>query len=184
MEEGRLTDAFGRKVDFKNTILIMTSNIGADMLKRSGSIGFKSHEKEEESYRSMKERLLEEVKKVFKPEFLNRVDDIIVFRSLTKEDLYRIIELEISEVKARLKEQNVNIELAQSAKDFLIEKGFDKTFGARPLKRTIQRFLEDPLAQEIIAGEIKSGSIVKIEAKVDHLEFKKSAEKVKKSSKA
>ena len=180
LEEGRLTDAFGRKVDFKNTILIMTSNIGADMLKRSGSIGFKSHEKEEESYKSMKERLLEEVKKVFKPEFLNRVDDIIVFRSLTKEDLYRIIELEISEVKARLKEQNVNIELAQSAKDFLIEKGFDKTFGARPLKRTIQRFLEDPLAQEIIAGEIKSGSIVKIEAKVDHLEFEKSAEKVKK----
>ncbi|MCK4463049.1 MAG: ATP-dependent Clp protease ATP-binding subunit [Candidatus Omnitrophica bacterium] len=180
LEEGRLTDAFGRKVDFRNTILIMTSNIGADMLKKKGSIGFKTHEKEEETYRDMRERLLEEVKKVFKPEFLNRVDDIIVFRSLTKEDLYRIIELEIDEVKARLKERSVNIELAKSAKDFLIEKGFDKVFGARPLKRTIQRFLEDPLAQEIISGKIKSGSIVKIEAKFDHLEFKKSTEKVKK----
>ncbi len=172
LEEGRLTDAFGRKVDFRNAILIMTSNIGADMLKKKGSIGFKTHEKEEESYRDMKERLLEEVKKVFKPEFLNRVDDIIVFRSLTKEDLHRIVELEISEVKARLKEQNVDIELAKGAKDFLIEKGFDKIFGARPLKRTIQRFLEDPLAQEIIGGKIKSGSSVKVEAKVDYLEFK------------
>jgi len=171
LEEGRLTDSFGRKVDFKNTIIIMTSNIGAEMLKKQGSIGFKS-QAEEVTYQSMKERLLDEVKKVFKPEFLNRVDDIIVFRSLTKEDLEHIVELEIKDVESRLKEQNIKISLDKGAIDFLIEKGFDKNFGARPLKRTIQRFLEDPLAEDIIKGNFKKGGNVKATAKVDHLEFK------------
>jgi ATP-dependent Clp protease ATP-binding subunit ClpC len=172
LEEGRLTDSFGRKVDFKNTIIIMTSNIGAEMLKKQGSIGFKS-QTEEVTYQSMKERLLDEVKKVFKPEFLNRVDDIIVFRSLTKEDLERIVGLEIKDVESRLKEQNIKIELDKSAIDFLVEKGFDKNFGARPLKRTIQRFLEDPLAEDIIKGSFgKKGGKVKAKAAVDHLEFK------------
>ncbi|MBU0881759.1 MAG: ATP-dependent Clp protease ATP-binding subunit [Candidatus Omnitrophica bacterium] len=170
LEEGRLTDSFGRKVDFKNTIIIMTSNIGAEMLKRQGSIGFKS-QTEDVTYQTMKERLLDEVKKAFKPEFLNRVDDIIVFRSLTKEDLLRIVELEIKDVESRLKDQNIEIELTQEAKDFLIEKGFDRNFGARPLKRTIQRFLEDPMAEEIIRGTFKKGGKVKISAKVDHLVF-------------
>jgi len=170
LEEGRLTDSFGRKVDFKNTIIIMTSNIGAEMLKKQGSIGFKS-QTEDVTYQGMKERLLDEVKKAFKPEFLNRVDDIIVFRSLTKEDLEHIIEIEIRDVESRLKEQNIKIELTQEAKDFLIEKGFDKQFGARPLKRTIQRFLEDPLAEEIIRGTYKKGGTVRAIAKVDHLEF-------------
>lgn len=171
LEEGRLTDSFGRKVDFKNTVIIMTSNIGAEMLKKQGSIGFKS-QTEDVTYQSMKERLLDEVKRTFKPEFLNRVDDIIVFRSLTKEDLEHIVELEIKEVESRLKDQNIMIELAKDAKDFLVEKGFDKIFGARPLKRTIQRFLEDPLAEEIIKGNLKKGGKVTAMAKVDHLEFK------------
>jgi ATP-dependent Clp protease ATP-binding subunit ClpC len=170
LEEGRLTDSFGRKVDFKNTVIIMTSNIGAEMLKKQGSIGFKS-QAEETTYQGMKEKLLDEVKKVFKPEFLNRVDDIIVFRSLTKEDLERIVELEIKEVESRLKEQNITIVLDRTAKDFLIERGFDKTFGARPLKRTIQRFLEDPLAEDIIKGNFKKGGNLNVTAKVDHLEF-------------
>lgn len=170
LEEGRLTDSFGRKVDFKNTIIIMTSNIGAEMLKRQGSIGFKS-QAEDVTYQAMKERLLDEVKKAFKPEFLNRVDDIIVFRSLTKEDLFRIVELEIKDVESRLKDQNIEIELTQEAKEFLIEKGFDRNFGARPLKRTIQRFLEDPMAEEIIRGTFKKGGKVKISAKIDHLLF-------------
>jgi ATP-dependent Clp protease ATP-binding subunit ClpC len=170
LEEGRLTDSFGRKVDFKNTIIIMTSNIGAETLKKQGSIGFKSQE-EEVTYQSMKQRLLEEVKKVFKPEFLNRVDDIIVFRPLTREDLEHIVELEIKEVESRLKEQNIHIELTKEAKDFLIERGFDKVFGARPLKRTIQRFLEDPLAEEIIKGNYKNGAKLRATAKADHLEF-------------
>jgi ATP-dependent Clp protease ATP-binding subunit ClpC len=114
---------------------------------------------------------LDEVKRVFKPEFLNRVDDIIVFRSLTKEDLERIVELEIREVETRLKEQSITISLDKAAKDFLIERGFDKTFGARPLKRTIQRFLEDPLAEDIIKGNFKKGGNVLVTAKADHLEF-------------
>jgi ATP-dependent Clp protease ATP-binding subunit ClpC len=170
LEEGRLTDSFGRKVDFKNTVIIMTSNIGAEMLRKQGSIGFKS-QAEETTYQGMKERLLDEVKRVFKPEFLNRVDDIIVFRSLTKEDLERIVELEIREVETRLKEQSITISLDKAAKDFLIERGFDKTFGARPLKRTIQRFLEDPLAEDIIKGNFKKGGNVLVTAKADHLEF-------------
>jgi ATP-dependent Clp protease ATP-binding subunit ClpC len=170
LEEGRLTDSFGRKVDFKNTIIIMTSNIGAEMLKKQGSIGFKS-QTEDVTYQGMKERLLDEVKKAFKPEFLNRVDDIIVFRSLTKEDLEHIVELEIKDVEARLKEQNIKIELTKEAKDFLIEKGFDKHFGARPLKRTIQRFLEDPMSEDIIKGTFKKGGKVHVTAKIDHLVF-------------
>ena len=170
-EEGRLTDSFGRKVDFKNTIVIMTSNIGAEMLKKQGSIGFRSVEKEGETYKDMKERLLEAVKKVFKPEFLNRVDDVVVFRSLSKEDLQKIVDIEISEVQDRLKEQGVKLELTPKAKDFLIEKGFNKSFGARPLKRIIQRFLEDPLAEEIISGHFKGGGTVRITVKGDHLEL-------------
>ena len=170
-EEGRLTDSFGRKVDFKNTILIMTSNIGAEMLRKQGSIGFRSSEKEEETYKDMKARLLEAVKKVFKPEFLNRVDDTVVFRGLTKEDLQKIVDIEIKEVEKRLREQDLKLELSAKAKDFLIEKGFDKTFGARPLKRVIQRFLEDPLAEDIISGKLKSGASATADVKGDHLEF-------------
>src|SRR3989338_5883791 len=175
-EEGRLTDSLGRKIDFRNTIILMTSNVGADMLRKQGSLGFVAP-KEEVTYEHMKDRLLEEVKKTFKPEFLNRVDDIIVFKSLTKENLHDIVELEIKEVETRLKEQNITIELTKEARDFLIEKGFDKAFGARPLKRTIQRFLEDPLAEEIIKGSFRKGGTVKVTAKVDHLEFKTTSEK-------
>ncbi|MFH1790524.1 MAG: ATP-dependent Clp protease ATP-binding subunit [Candidatus Omnitrophota bacterium] len=171
LEEGRLTDSFGRKVDFKNVILIMTTNIGADMLRKQGSIGFQATEKESETHKDMKSRLLEEVKKVFKPEFLNRVDDIIVFRSLTRDDLRHIVEIEVKDVMERLKDQNIVITLSDGAKQFLIDKGFDKIFGARPLKRTIQRFLEDPLAQGIISGSIKTGSRINVEAKADHLDF-------------
>jgi len=171
LEEGRLTDSFGRKVDFKNTILIMTSNIGAELLKKQGSIGFRSQDKEEENYKDMKSRLLEEVKKVFKPEFLNRVDDVIVFRSLTKDDLYKIVDIEIKEVQDRLKDKNIKLDLSKEAKDFLIERGFDKTFGARPVKRTIQRFVEDPLAESIISGKFKNGAKITIKAKADSLEF-------------
>jgi len=170
LEEGRLTDSFGRKVDFKNVILIMTSNIGAETLRKQGSIGFKSR-KEETTYQDMKKRLMDEVKKTFKPEFLNRVDDIIVFRSLTMEDLRGIVELEVNEVKKRLADKEIKIELTAKAKEFLVEKGFDQIFGARPLKRTIQRFLEDPLAESIISGKFKRGKTIKVDAKVDHLVF-------------
>ena len=171
LEEGRLTDSFGRRVDFKNTIVIMTSNLGAEMFKKQGSLGFKS-EKEEITYQTMKTKLLDEVKRTFKPEFLNRVDDIIVFKPLTKDDLYKIVGLEVAEVKNRLQNQHgIKIELSKEAIDFLIEKGFDPIYGARPIKRTIQRFVEDPLAEEIISGRLQKGRTVKVGAKVDHLTF-------------
>ena len=171
LEEGRMTDSFGRRVDFKNTIIIMTSNIGAETLKKQGALGFKPQSEEAEDYKDMKKRLFEEVKKTFKPEFLNRVDDIIVFHSLTKEDLYKIIDIEVNEVKKRLKEQDIEMVLDVDAKEFLIEKGFDPSYGARPLKRTIQRFLEDPLAEEIIAGKFKAGSTVRVLKKATELAF-------------
>jgi len=128
LEDGRLTDSFGRRVDFRNTVLIMTSNVGADIFKKQGSLGFKS-EKEDMTYQGMKDKLLDQVKKTFKPEFLNRIDDIIVFHPLTKDDLYKIIEIEMEEVRKRLKDQGVNIDLDQAAKDLLIEKGFDPCSG-------------------------------------------------------
>ncbi len=168
LEDGRLTDSFGRKVDFRNTIIIMTSNVGAELIRRSGSIGFKN-QKEEVTYQEMKDKLLEEVKRTFKPEFLNRLDDIIVFRPLLKEDLTKIVDIEIGFVAERLKEQKINIEVSQEAKDFIIEKGFDPVFGARPLKRTIQRFLEDSLASDIISKRFKEGSKVRVSRKNEEL---------------
>jgi ATP-dependent Clp protease ATP-binding subunit ClpC len=170
-EDGRLTDSFGRKVDFRNTVVIMTSNVGAQIIRKQGSLGFKA-ESDEMNYQTMKQRLMEEVKKTFKPEFLNRIDDIIVFRPLDKEDLAKIVDLEVEEVAERLKEQKITIKLTKEAKDLLMEKGFDPAFGARPLKRTIQRYLEDPLSEEIIAGTFKEGSKVTVSRKNDSLIFK------------
>jgi ATP-dependent Clp protease ATP-binding subunit ClpC len=169
-EEGRLTDSLGRKVDFRNTIILMTSNVGADMLRTQGSLGFVTP-KEDVTYEHMKDRLLEEVKKTFKPEFLNRVDDIIVFKSLTKENLCDIVKIEVAEVEKRLKDKNIGIELSADALELLIEKGFDPVYGARPLKRTIQRLLEDPLAEAIIAGHFKEGSKIKVIRKENILAF-------------
>ena len=169
-EDGRLTDSFGRKVDFRNTILIMTSNIGADLIKKQGGLGFAST-KEDVSFEKMRTLLLEEVKHTFKPEFINRIDDVIVFHPLTKENLIQIVELEIGSVKDRLREQGIQIELDESAKEFLVEKGFDPLYGARPLRRIIQRFLEDPLAEEVIAHRVKSGTSLRATRKGEALHF-------------
>jgi len=161
LEDGRLTDSFGRKVDFKNVMLIMTSNLGAELLRKQGSLGFTTP-KEDLTYQDIKAKLLDEVKRTFKPEFLNRLDDIIVFRPLTRDDLQQIIELEVAEVKGRLKERHIEIELTPEAKEFLIGQGFDQMYGARPLKRTIQRYLEDPLAQEIITGRLRESTLIQV----------------------
>ena len=169
-EEGRLTDSFGRKVDFRNTVIIMTSNVGANLIRKTGSLGFKA-QKEEVSYQEMKDKLLEEVKHTFKPEFLNRIDDIIVFRQLVKEDLSRIVDIEVGHVADRLKEQGILLDVSPEAKELLIDKGFDPVFGARPLKRTIQRFIEDPLASELISKKFKEGSTVKVNRKNEELVF-------------
>jgi len=170
-EEGRLTDSLGRKVDFRNTIILMTSNVGAEMLRKQGSLGFVAP-KEDVTHDDMKTRLLEEVKKTFKPEFLNRVDDIIVFRALTRENLDEIVQLEVAGVVKRLKEKDIDIELSKDAVDLLVEKGFDPVYGARPLKRTIQRLLEDPLAEDIISGNFKESHKIKVSRKDGNLVFK------------
>jgi len=171
LEEGRLTDSLGRKVDFRNVLLIMTSNIGAEFLKKQGSIGFKTEE-HMSGYKEMKSRLLEEVKKTFKPEFLNRVDDIVVFQKLTRQDLEKIIDIEIDQLRKRLSERDIEIQLDQKAKDFLIDKGFDLMYGARPLKRTMQRYLEDPLAEEMISKRIRPNEMIHVTVKdEDHLAF-------------
>jgi len=168
LEEGRLTDSYGRRVDFRNTILLMTSNVGAEIIRKRGSLGFKAVT-EEIGYEEMKNLLMEEVKKTFKPEFLNRLDEITVFKPLDKKALGKIVEIEIGYVNKRIIEQGFKIEFTAAAKEFFIEKGFDPVFGARPLKRVIQRFLEDPLAEDIIKGQFaeklkqkKEGEPVKI----------------------
>jgi len=170
LEDGRLTDSFGRKVDFRNTVIIMTSNVGAEIIRKSSALGFKE-QKDEITYQEIKEKLLSEVKRTFKPEFLNRLDDIIVFRPLTKDDLNKIVDIEMEYISQRLKEQKIELELTPSAKEFLIEKGFDAVFGARPLKRTIQYYIEDPLAQEIISGRFKEGAKIKAIRKNEELIF-------------
>jgi len=154
LEEGRMTDSYGRKIDFRNTVLIMTSNVGVDLLKKKGSLGFISVE-EEIPYERMKESLTEEVKKTFKPEFLNRLDDVVVFRPLSKDSLVGILENEVAYVNVRLKEQLLSVVLDEAVKTFFLEKGFDPVYGARPIKRVIQKYLEDPLSEEMISGTFK-----------------------------
>ncbi len=170
LEDGRLTDSFGRKVDFRNTVLFMTSNLGAELLKKQGSIGF-APSKGEATFEQMKNQLMDEVKRTFKPEFLNRIDEVIIFHPLSHENLMQIVELELTTVKGRLREQGVEVELDQSAKELLVEKGFDQLYGARPLKRIIQRLLEDPLAEAIIAKRLKAGTILRVFRKGETMEF-------------
>ncbi|MFO0874451.1 MAG: ATP-dependent Clp protease ATP-binding subunit [Phycisphaerales bacterium] len=159
MEEGRLTDSFGRHVDFKNTILIMTSNIGADLIKGGANFGFTPRE-EVRDYEKMKKQLNSEVEKFFRPEFINRLDETIVFRPLVKEDLNKIIEIELSKVRKRLGEKGMKLDLDQTAKDFLIDRGYNPDFGARPLRRAIGQFIEDPLAESLLSGEFTSGDLI------------------------
>jgi len=172
LDEGRLTDGQGRTVNFKNTLIIMTSNIGAELIQQHGSIGFKT-QKEEIEFKSIKEKLLEEVKKVFRPEFLNRIDEIIIFNPLTKEDIYKILEIELNSIQQKISSQGISLELTKSAKDFLVKNGFDLHFGARPLKRTIQKYIQDPLSLKILDGSLKENSHIIVDLdKADKLTFK------------
>jgi ATP-dependent Clp protease ATP-binding subunit ClpC len=161
MEEGRLTDSFGRHVDFKNTILIMTTNAGAEAIKNQTSFGFIKRD-EEVTYEKMKEQLKVEIDKYFRPEFLNRVDDVIVFRPLNRDDLRRIIDIELSKVRKRLEDVGLALELTSEAKDFLIDKGYNPEFGARPLRRAVENFVEDPLAEELLKGEFKGKDTITV----------------------
>jgi ATP-dependent Clp protease ATP-binding subunit ClpC len=158
LEEGIVTDSLSRKIDFRNTIIIMTSNVGAENNYKAG-LGFSSR-KDEASYDQMKDRMLEAMKKTFKPEFLNRLDDLIVFRSLNKEDMTKIVDLEVAKVGVRLKKRSLTLRLDQDATDFLIEKGYDPQYGARPLRRAVEKYLEDPMAEEILKGTIEDSRLV------------------------
>ncbi len=172
MEEGRLTDNVGRTVDFKNTILIMTSNIGADLIKSGGIGGFGLRPKGEEfSFEAMKKSLLREVEKFFRPEFINRLDDTIIFRPLTKDNLYNIIDIEVKKMGKRLHEQGIRLELTTEARDFLIDKGYNPDFGARPLRRAIEQNVEDALSEAILRGEFKGIDLVKIHRDGEKLRF-------------
>src|SRR6056297_3106953 len=157
MEEGRLTDSFGRNVDFRNTILIMTSNIGADLIKGGGGFGFGKHAPDSQ-FDSIKSVLMKEIERFFRPEFINRLDDVIVFKPLTKEDLVQIVEFEVGKVAERLTLQGFKLELDKAAKDFLIDKGYNPDFGARPLRRAIGNYMEDPVSEMLLSGDIERAS--------------------------
>jgi len=164
LEDGKLTDAKGRTVDFRNTIIIMTSNVGAALLNKEASIGFKQSKDKDKAnkteYEAMKTKVLGELKNTFKPEFLNRIDEIVVFHSLRMEEMYSIVELLLNRVRAQLTEQQIELVVPQASKDFLIDKGFDPQYGARPLRRTIQRMVEDPLAEGLLEGKFHPGDLV------------------------
>jgi len=162
MDEGRLTDSFGRHVDFKNVILLMTSNIGAELIKNQSGFGF-GKKTAEANYEKMKDMLQKEVERHFRPEFLNRLDDTIVFQALTKQDLQTIVDFELAKVFKRLIEHGLKLELSEQAKDFLIEKGYNPEFGARPLRRAIEHYIEDPLSEGVLRGEFKDKNLIKID---------------------
>jgi len=171
LEEGKVTDSLGRKIDFRNTIIIMTSNIGAELIKKSSVMGFGASRVDEQNYDVMKEKILEEAKRVLKPEFVNRLDDLIVFHSLTKPDLIRIVDLEVAKVKNRIKAKEITITLDEKAHEFLIDKGYDPAYGARPMRRAVERYLEDPLAEELLRGNIKAGDVVNVTVENGKLTF-------------
>ncbi len=170
LEDGKVTDSLGRKIDFRNTIIIMTSNVGADLIRRQTTMGFGVSQNVHD-YETMREKIMEETKRVFKPEFLNRLDEIIVFRTLEKVDLLRIVDLEVDKVKARLKLKEIEIVLDTPAHEFVIEKGYDPTYGARPMRRAVEKYLEDPLAEELLRGNVKAGDLVEVSLKDGGLVF-------------
>lgn len=173
LEDGRLTDAKGRTVDFRNTVLIMTSNVGAHAIQRESTIGFTLEKDETRSYEDMKNKVMEELRKTFRPEFLNRIDEIIVFHALNKEHLKEIVEIMVNDFAAQLLERDVTVEFTQAAKDLIAEKGYDPDYGARPLRRAIQRFIENPLAEEMLRGTYQAGDKIIVDAADGEFVFRK-----------
>jgi ATP-dependent Clp protease ATP-binding subunit ClpC len=168
LEDGKLTDAQGRKVDFRNVIVIMTSNIGAAQITKNQSLGFVPGDPEGGlSYDEMKNRIMGELKKVFRPELLNRIDEVIVFHKLAKEEIMTIVDLVLRRLREQMGEHEVAIELTEDAKELLVDKGYDPAMGARPLRRAIQRFIEDPLADFVLGRSLEPGSTILVERKND-----------------
>ena len=173
LDDGRLTDGKGRTVDFKNSVVIMTSNVGVSTIRKQAVLGFATSSNErEDAYEKMKENVLEELKKTFRPEFLNRVDEIIVFHQLQEEHIRKIVDLMLKSLLVRIREMNINVEVTDKAREFLAEKGYDQTYGARPLRRAIQKMVEDQLSEEMLKGKIKPGSEVLVDVEDDKLIFR------------
>jgi ATP-dependent Clp protease ATP-binding subunit ClpC len=170
LEDGRLTDAQGRKVDFRNTIVIMTSNIGSASISKNISLGFNLGDESGLSYDDMKTRVMGDLKKVFRPELLNRIDEVIVFPKLSKEEILQIVDLLLARVREQMSGHEVTIELTDEAKELLVEKGYDPAMGARPLRRAIQRHIEDPLADFVLGRSLDSGSTILVARKPDEEE--------------
>jgi ATP-dependent Clp protease ATP-binding subunit ClpC len=179
-DDGHLTDAKGRKVDFRNTIIVMTSNVGSDLIRKESNVGFQINRDEaqtvEDQHRKMKEKVLDELKRVFRPEFLNRLDATVVFHALSKEHIRNIVELLLSELEKQLKPKGVSLEVTDTAKDWLGEKGYDHVFGARPLRRVIQDELEDRLSDAILEGRFEEGDRVLIDVEAGEVVLAKAEE--------
>jgi ATP-dependent Clp protease ATP-binding subunit ClpC len=171
LEEGKITDSLGQKIDFRNTIIIMTSNVGAELIKRQTALGFGAIAGHG-SYEAMRDKIQEESKRVFKPEFLNRLDDMIVFHQLERNDLVKIVDLEVAKVIERVRTKDIKVHLDTTAVEFLIDKGYDPIYGARPMRRAVEKYLEDPLAEEFLRGNIKHGDTLEVHAAGEQLAFK------------
>jgi ATP-dependent Clp protease ATP-binding subunit ClpC len=165
LEDGHLTDAQGHTVDFKNTVIIMTSNLGTRDIQKGTTLGFAPGGHEEITYEKMKDKVMDELKRSFRPEFLNRIDEVIVFHSLSRQDVKAIVDLMIRRLEDQLKSKDVDIELTDSAKELLAEKGYDPALGARPLRRTIQRMVEDPLSEKLLYKEFQAGQTIIVDAR-------------------
>jgi ATP-dependent Clp protease ATP-binding subunit ClpC len=173
LEDGRLTDSLARTVDFRNTIIIMTTNVGAQLIQRQTTMGFAAAGQSDfRDLDKLKEKVLEEAKRIFKPEFLNRINDLVVFRPLDKADLLKIVDIEAGKVEKRLASRNIHLEFSPEAKVFLIDKGYDEKYGARPLRRAVEHYLEDPLAEALLRGDVKEGEPILVVRKDDKLEFR------------
>ena len=172
LDDGHITDSTGRVIDFKNTIIIMTSNAGAENIVSPKSLGFSSGMTEQQNHEEMKSKVMDEVKRIFKPEFINRIDDIVVFHVLGKEQISKIVDIMIANVNKRIMDQmKLSIELDEAARQWLVDKGYDSKYGARPLRRTIQNEVEDVLAERILMGKVHTGNKVKITVKDNKLNF-------------
>jgi ATP-dependent Clp protease ATP-binding subunit ClpC len=179
LDDGQATDAQGRKIDFKNTVIVMTSNVGAEFISKETQMGFVTRNDTQASYDRIKTTVLDELKKRFRPEFLNRVDETVVFRPLSKEDLGSIVDILIGELNSRVTEKGMSLTLTKKVKDFLVEAGYDPKFGARPLRRTIEEHIEAPLAEEVLRGKFSFGFAIKADLKKGQINFtgKKTSEK-------
>jgi ATP-dependent Clp protease ATP-binding subunit ClpC len=180
LDEGHLTDNYGRVIDFKNTVVIMTSNVGAKDITKNRALGFTASSSEA-NFERMQEKVKEEMGRTFNPEFLNRLDDVIVFHPLSKEQIGQIVNILLRDVQKRLGEEEITLKLTEAATDFLVSKGYDEAFGARPLKRSIQRYVEDPLSEKILLGEFAKGDEIEVDLapEKDKLEFRVAASTTK-----